>query len=277
MMRIAVIPNQKVDKMQETAGKVTALLRELGAEVTVPAGDASFLSDEAAACVADCDVVVALGGDGTMIHIAKLAAPYGKPVLGINCGHLGFMPDLEQDELSELKALIDGDYAIEERMMLEVSINGGEPQLALNELAISRTVLKPMVLVHIENAGQPALDYRGDGVLVATPTGSTAYSLSAGGPVIDPSVQCLLVTPVCPHSLTSRSYIFGADVELTLTVPDARKGAVYFTLDGTTGAQLTAKDVVTVRRSRTNARFINIKSRAFYDVLKHKLIERAAR
>ena len=253
------------------------MLRELGAEVTVPAGDASFLSDEAAACVADCDVVVALGGDGTMIHIAKLAAPFSKPVLGINCGHLGFMPDLEQDELSELKALIDGDYAIEERMMLEVSINGGEPQLALNELAISRTVLKPMVSVHIENAGQPALDYRGDGVLVATPTGSTAYSLSAGGPVIDPSVQCLLVTPVCPHSLTSRSYIFGADVELTLTVPDARKGAVYFTLDGTTGAQLTAKDVVTVRRSHTNARFINIKSRAFYDVLKHKLIERAAR
>ena len=276
-MRIAVIPNQKVDKMQETAGKVTALLRELGAEVIVPAGDASFLSDEAAACVADCDVVVALGGDGTMIHIAKLAAPFSKPVLGINCGHLGFMPDLEQDELSELKALIDGDYAIEERMMLEVSINGGEPQLALNELAISRTVLKPMVSVHIENAGQPALDYRGDGVLVATPTGSTAYSLSAGGPVIDPSVQCLLVTPVCPHSLTSRSYIFGADVELTLTVPDARKGAVYFTLDGTTGAQLTAKDVVTVRRSHTNARFINIKSRALYDVLKHKLIERAAR
>ena len=271
-MKIAVIPNQKVDKMQEICGQVIAKLKECGADVLVPT---SFLSEEAASCIASCDAVVALGGDGTMIHIAKMAAPYGKPVLGINCGHLGFMPDLEQDELDLLAALIDGRYAIEERMMLEISVNGGEPMLALNELAISRTVLKPMATVHIQSGGKPALDYQADGVLVATPTGSTAYSLSAGGPVIDPSVQCLLVTPVCPHALTARSYIFGAEEELTLTVSDAHQNAVFYTLDGTAGGPLTDADTVTVRRSRTCARFINIKSRAFYDVLKHKLIDRA--
>ncbi|MBQ3133672.1 MAG: NAD(+)/NADH kinase [Clostridia bacterium] len=274
-MRVAVIPNQKVDKMQEICGQVIDTLKEFGAEVETPNGDASFLSDEAATCIANCDVVVALGGDGTMIHIAKIAAPFGKPVLGINCGHLGFMPDLEQDELHLLKALIDGAYTIEERMMLEVTVNDGTPMLALNELAISRTVLKPMATVHIQSGGKPALDYQADGVLVATPTGSTAYSLSAGGPVIDPSVQCLLVTPVCPHALTARSYIFGADEELSLTVSNAHPDAVFYTLDGTVGASLTEKDTVMVRRSQTCARFINIKSRAFYDVLKHKLIDRA--
>lgn len=273
LLKIAVIPNNKTEKLQETASEVVRILTAAGAVVLLPEGDQPF-GEQNDACIEACDAVVALGGDGTMLHIAKRAAVYGKPILGINCGHLGFMTDLEADELDLLPQLLTGDYTVEERMMLCVSVNGGEPMTALNELALCRNALMPPVTVCVKNGETKVIEYQGDGVLLATSTGSTGYSLSAGGPVVDPSMDALLLTPLCPHTLTARSYIFRPESVLTLTVPNAEKESVYYAVDGRSGQPLTPADTLTVYRSPQKARFLHIKHREFYDVLRHKIINR---
>lgn len=280
-MKIAVLSNPGMPGTRPLLSEVCRVLRQLGAEVTHPTPDAAFLSAEADDCVRKSDVVVALGGDGTMIHVAKRAAAYGKPVLGINGGHLGFMAGLEADELPLLSALIEEKYTLERRMMLRVTVasaNGEERSFdVLNEAVIARGAVSRMAELCVCNHDKPVVTYRADGVIVSTPTGSTAYSLSAGGPVVDPTVNCMLLTPVCPHSLYARSYVFGEDACLTVTGKAAPGETVCLTLDGEEGPDLRENDRITIRRSALEAQFIHIKSQAFYDVLRQKLLERGAR
>lgn len=277
-MKIAVLSNPGMPGMRPLLSDVCDALRRLGAQVVYPQPDASFLAAEADACVQQSELVVALGGDGTIIHVAKRAAALGRPVLGINGGHLGFMAGLEADELPLLFALIEGKYTLERRMMLHVSVeteNGVERSYdVLNEAVIARGAVSRMAELSVCNHRQPVATYRADGVIVSTPTGSTAYSLSAGGPVVDPTVHCMLLTPVCPHSLYARSYVFGEDACLTVTGKAARGGTVCLTLDGEAGPDLREEDRITIRRSEVEARLIHIKSQAFYDVLRQKLLER---
>lgn len=273
-MKIAVIPNNKNEKLQQTAAKAVQILTEAGATVLLSEADRPFDQQPTDECLSQCDAVVALGGDGTMLHIAKRAAAYGKPILGINCGHLGFMTDLEADELHLLPQLLRGEYTVEERMMLSVSVNDNEPMTALNELALCRNALMPPVTICIRNGDTKVIEFQGDGVLLATSTGSTGYSLSAGGPVVDPQMESILLTPLCPHTLTARSYIFRPDSALSVTVPSAEKDSVYYAVDGRSGQPLTPNDVLTVSKSPLKARFLHIKHREFYDVLRHKIINR---
>lgn len=206
--------------MREALPRVCAALRKLGAEVLLPGEGDAFPSPNADALIRESDVTVALGGDGTIIHTAKRAAICGRAVLGINGGRLGFMAGLEADELERLSALIRGEYTVEKRMLLDIVVQtgegGGTRYSALNEAVVSRGSLSRMIELEVSNRGERVARYRADGVIVATPTGSTAYSLSAGGPVIDPALRCLLLTPVCPHSLHSRSYLFDEDAVLAV-------------------------------------------------------------
>lgn len=274
-MKVAVIPNGRAAGVHAALPAVCAQLQMLGAQTLCPTS-AAFPSPEADELIGACDVVVALGGDGTIIHTAKRAAAFGRAVLGINCGTLGFMAGLEADELEQLAKLIAGEYSIESRMLLEVRVSGAKERrfYALNEAVVSRGSLSRIVELDIRNQDKPVMTYEGDGVIVATPTGSTGYSLSAGGPVVDPEVSCLLVTPVCPHSLHCRSTIFSADAVLSVRANVERCPEIYLTVDGEEGLRVGERDVVTIARADRTARLIKIKQQSFYDVLTQKLVNR---
>lgn len=274
-MQVAVLPGY-MNRTTDTRPVVEAVcdtLRTLGAAVRLPAADTPAACD---ALLREADVALAFGGDGTMIHAAKHAARFNCPVLGVNCGHLGFMAGLEADELFRLSALMSGDYTVQTRMMLEVTLHSGADSrtfYALNEAVVSRGSLSRMIGLSVLSDDRPVVTYRADGMILATPTGSTAYSLSAGGPIIDPSVNCLLLTPICPHSLHARSYIFGADAALTVR-PFGEEREMFLTVDGEEGVAVSPTDTITVRRSDRVARMIQIKPAAFYDVLNQKLMDR---
>ena len=275
-MKIALIPNEKAAGVSEAASRVREALVHLGAEV-LALPNPIFPENADDALLAAADIAVALGGDGTIIHTAKRAAVFHKPVLGINCGTLGFMAGLEADELDRLSDLIEGRYAVESRMMLSVSLHsGGETRefYALNEAVLARGARSRLVTVEVASDGGPIATYHADGVIVATPTGSTAYSLSAGGPVVDPSVGCLLLTPVCPHSLFARSYIFGEETRLSLRVAGERDDDAHLTVDGEEGVPVGLAEEVRIAHCPLSASLIRIKEQAFYHVLNRKLTTR---
>ncbi|MCI8554454.1 MAG: NAD(+)/NADH kinase [Clostridiales bacterium] len=279
-MKIALIANHQTKAIGEACAAVRRGLESLGAQVLYPKNSRTFPPADTDRLLEDCDLAVALGGDGTIIHIAKRAAQYEKAVLGINCGHLGFTAGLESDELSRLPLLIEGQYTIERRMLLEVGLYREEGKTplrsycALNEAVISRGSLSRMVELEVTKEGALVTEYRADGVIIAAPTGSTAYSLSAGGPIVDPKVHCLLMTPVCPHSLYARSFIFSDSTRLTIRPLSPADREVYLTIDGEEGARLEPNCFVTVSRGKTDARLIKIKQGDFYDILNQKLMDR---
>ena len=274
-MRVAIVANWGADGVGAVCETVSEKMRGFGAEVLLPP-EKSFPPANWNRLLEGADVVLALGGDGTLIHVAKHAARFHCPVLGINCGHLGFMAGLEVEELTNLSALMAGTYTVSERMILEITVHKQSEDLvfyALNEAVISRGNPSRMISLSVLSDDRPVASYRADGVIVATPTGSTAYSLSAGGPIVDPSVNCLLMTPICPHSLHTRPYIFGADVQLALQPNDVGR-EIYLTVDGEDAVSLTYGDTVTVRRSDLTAKIVQIRPAAFYEVLNQKLMDR---
>ena len=274
-MKIAVIPNRRTLNGEEELARVCAALQDLSVELLLPQ-DTAFPPSDADELLSACDLAIALGGDGTIIHCAKQAAAFGKSVLGINCGRLGFMAGLELDELDKLKQLISGEYDIQYRMMLDIAVEQQGEQChysALNEAVISRGALSRMIEISVENDGAPVCSYQADGVIVSTPTGSTAYSLSAGGPVVDPSLDCLLLTPVCPHSLHTRPYIFHADSRLSV-VPRRAEAEAYLSVDGEVALAIPCGTDVCISRADTRAALIQLRPQSFYQVLEQKLTNR---
>ena len=167
-------------------------------------------SADVTAAIRGADMAVAVGGDGTIVHVAKAAAQADCPILGINGGCLGFLAGVERNELDELSRLLKGDYIEEPRALLQVSVQRGSQQqtyYAMNEAVISRGGLSQLLDLRVTSDGRDVLRCRGDGVIIATPTGSTAYSLSAGGPIVDPAVDCMVLTPICPHTVASRASV----------------------------------------------------------------------
>ena len=277
-MRIAVIPNNRSAHAAALLGAVCDRLEKAGAEVSVISRDGGLpTSGEIVAQLDGCAVAIALGGDGTIMHVAKAAAKAGCPVLGINGGHLGFLAGLEQDELDTLGGLINGKYRKESRSLLYITVHnasGEHSYLAMNEAVISRGALSRLVDLRITGNGQEILSCCGDGAIIATPTGSTAYSLSAGGPVVDPSVACMLLTPVCPHTLDSRTHILPSDSVLTVTASAADGGEAFITVDGEEYMSFTAEDKVVIRQADETAQLIRLKPTTFYDALSRKLTDR---
>lgn len=221
-----------------------------------------------------CDFCVAIGGDGTIIHAAKHAVLQDKPVLGINLGRLGFLATLETGELSLLHKLQTGHYTVEERMMLSVvhkSGKGTQTYQALNDAVLSKGALARMIDLNISCWGKGVGPYRADGVIFSTPTGSTAYSLSAGGPVIDPTIDCITLTPVAPHSPFGRTIIFNE--QSVISVRPARPDQeIFLTVDGEQGIPVEFGDEVLISKSKTSVKLINLTGKLFYQVLNDKLL-----
>lgn len=221
------------------------------------------------------DLLIVLGGDGTLIRAAKTVAPFQVPILGINAGRLGFLSELENTEMFDhLEQFVAGQYEIEERRMLTARVErDGQTRhelLALNDAVISKG--PGGRLVHLEVAvGETAVArYPADGVIVATPTGSTAYSFSAGGPIVGPTVDVLLVTPVCPHTMNSRAMVVAGSEQVTVAVRESH-GEAGFSADGSDPIPLQNGDLVKVSRALYSARLVRRHGYRFYDVLREKL------
>jgi NAD+ kinase len=222
----------------------------------------------------DPDLVLALGGDGTMLQAAHTAHAANAPLLGVNFGALGYLTEVEAgEELDALKRVLDGDYRIEERMMLDCRVTSdGEAAhlVSLNEVLVERSARYRLVRLEVSVSGERLANFNADGVIVATPTGSTAYALSAGGPIISPRAEALVIVPVSPHMVFSRPVVLAPDDEVTIRVDEAVSVAS-LSLDGTLGRKLQPGDVVTARRHDRSLRLIRLSGPDFLERLRRKL------
>jgi NAD+ kinase len=225
--------------------------------------------------VKGADLFVVLGGDGTMIGAARLIGDAEKPVLGVNFGTLGYLADFTvEDMLPALELVLAGDYTIDRRLMLSATVERGGKQhmhdRVLNDVVISKSALARIVEIETHIDQKFVNVFRADGLIISTPTGSTAYNLSAGGPVIYPSMNAVVITPICPHTLSNRPLVVPDDAEFELTLKTPRE-EVALTLDGQVGMPLEYEDRVTVRKSRTGFNLIQAHTRNYFDVLRNKL------
>ena len=281
-MKITLMPNLTRSEASGVTAGICRSLKMLGAEFCLfpeykkdfEFTGADFLpADEA---IGDCDAVIAVGGDGSIIHAAKLAAVKQKPILGVNAGRLAFMAGLEDNELHLLSRLIEGDYTLDKRLMLKTSImNGNEiigSDYCVNDCLITNEEKQRMTAIDVSLDGSRFNSYLCDGVLISTPTGSTAYSLSAGGPIVDPELESILLTPLCPHSLVDRSLIFRPDA--VITVNSAENCPLCISNDGNLPQKIEPGCYAVVSRAEFTANFIRIKSDNFIDILYKKLAQR---
>ena len=226
-----------------------------------------------------CDLCVVLGGDGTMLAAAGWASRTGTPVVGINLGRLGYMSELEPEDIPLLSRVVGSDLPAENRMMLTAEVYREGCLLAsytaLNEIVVSRGTVTRLIDLELRCRGENVGSYRADGIIISTPTGSTAYAMSAGGPIIDPSLELITVSAVCPHGSTfSGSMVFSPSSELEISVSSKYNGDIYITADGRESAELFYEDTVRVKRADTVFRLIHPKQNSFYKTLSKKIKEK---
>jgi NAD+ kinase len=277
---IGIVANKQKTNAWVVAEELVRLLEAKRAGVYIDHVIASHIGRQDLALPIDkfheaVDIIFALGGDGTLIGLAREIAPYAIPILGINLGHLGFLSESEPDDLPHaVDRILSGEYCVEERMMLytEVIRQGVRihEAVALNDVGIAKGSFGRMIKCNVYVDNLYAGAYNGDGVIVSTPTGSTAYSLSAGGPIVVPYINVILLTPVAPHSLTARPMVLPADEEIRVRV-DATHNDLGLTIDGQLGYPLEIDDEIIIRRSPYITSLIKWKKRSFFEVVRKKL------
>ncbi len=222
------------------------------------------------------DMIVAFGGDGTILHLSKTAAHRDVPVLGVNLGSLGFMAELESKDLARLRDLCNGKYDVESRMMLDVNVlRDGRviySNLALNEALIARGNVSRVIRLKISTEQGKLVDIAGDGVIVASPTGSTAYSLSAGGPVVEPTARNFIVSPICAHSVHANAYVLSSERVITVQTEKNSYKPVLLSVDGGRAFSLRSGDCVEVRRSKFDTKLVRLTKRSFCEILQKKML-----
>ncbi len=252
------------------------ILHEAGVEVRIFAPEERelppyFVRAGRVEALNDAQLAVVVGGDGSILRVAAHAAPRSVPILGVNMGHLGFMSELEPDELSMLSGVLEGHYTLERRMMLRAQvIRGGVcyPRgHVLNDAVVGRGITGRILELTVCSDGKEVGSFRADGVITATPTGSTAYSLAAGGPVIEPAARNIIITPVCAHALYTRSFVLAPSRRVTITT----RSEAILTLDGRDGIVIAPGDTVVLTRSPFVTELVRIKDKSVYDVLRSKL------
>ena len=222
------------------------------------------------------DVMIVLGGDGTILQVATLCAKNSVPVIGINLGRVGFITEIEVDNMKRaVDSILRGEYSIEKRMLLKVKVIRGDEQIeshALNDVVVSKGGSAKLIHTNLYLDDEMVADYIADGLIIATPTGSTGYSISAGGPVVDPSMQLFVATPICPHMLSARSAVLGADKEITVRIDsDYRGNEAVVCCDGDMIAPICSGDIVKITKSKYEFNMIKIGGYSFYDTLIRKL------
>ena len=227
------------------------------------------------------DLLIAFGGDGTILHLARTVALHRVPVLGINLGNLGFMSELEGNEIERLYDLKNWDFAVESRMMLDVTIlREGRPvysNIALNDAVISKGSIARVVRLDIATEEGRLTKVTGDGVIISTPTGSTGYAMAAGGPIIEPTARNLLIAPICAHSTRNSSYVLSPEHVITIEAADANRKFVYLSADGGKAFSLRNGDVVRVRQAKFDTQLVRLSKKSFCEILDSKMGTEARR
>ena len=222
----------------------------------------------------NADLVICFGGDGTILHMAKAATRRGVPLLGVNIGTMGFMAELESSELEKLRLLADGKYKVDSRMMLDVTVQRDREiifhDICLNDAIVTKGAVARIVHLAVKCDGIQAMECGGDGVIVSTPTGSTAYSLSAGGPIVEPEAENIIITPICSHDVASRCIVASAKRTITVGMTNSSRRNAYLSVDGGKTLRLNMGDTVTIRKSMLETRLIKLNDRSFYDVVNTK-------
>lgn len=287
-MKIGLITNYNIGEKAAAAMKVCERLKKYKCRVVVPntyrerlekmykhKPDVSFESP--GMLYGTADMIIVLGGDGSIMDSARRAAVKNIPILGINLGRLGYLAELEMNELDLLDKVMRGEYRLDKRMMLsaEVIRESGEPvenAFALNDAVISNGSIARIIDLQLSEGGVPINTYRADGLIIATPTGSTAYSMSAGGPVADPRIACFCVTPICPHLSTTRPILFPDNAVIEVKHICKREKVLYLTLDGRSSIELYKNDRVRITKSDLYTSIIRVKEQSFYEKLRQRNI-----
>jgi NAD+ kinase len=284
MKRILLCPNTERDPDLLVSRRLLNELRKRSIETGIylpfdPVPDGLSADDlllgEPGEIMRDVELLICLGGDGTMLRMSKLAARYNVPMLGINMGHLGFITELELEEMDRLEEILEGKYTLEKRMMLDVEVRR-ENELVftgfgLNEAVVSRPDPAHAIRLTAYGDNRKISDYAGDGIIIATPTGSTAYSMAAGGPIVEPTAENLILTPLCAHSLTAKAYVLTGDRRTSVKLLKADGNDAQLLIDGRDRFPLLVGDLIYVRKSELYCRLVKVMDRSFYEIVKNKL------
>jgi len=282
---IVLCPNPMRDRGLLYTLQAQKLLEQTGQEVRVcpvfPVPGDMVLPEEItltrlADAVPDAALLVSLGGDGTFLRASRAATGFEVPILGVNLGHIGFLTELESDQLDQLAAAAEGQYETVRRMMLDVElIRGGKSifsDCALNDAVIRGKV--STIRLRVDGDGSRIMEFSGDGLIVATPTGSTAYSMSAGGPLVEPTARNLILTPICAHNLTIRSFVLDPERRLSVTHTNRTGKGALLSVDGDSAVEILPGDEIRVRRSGYETLLAHVRNKSFYDIAFEKLSDR---
>lgn len=223
------------------------------------------------------DLVIVLGGDGTLLKVARITHPHGVPILGVNLGNLGFLTETTMEDIyPTLQNTLDGKYEIEHRMLLNASLWRNEIKIqsfnVLNDIVINKGALARIVDLSVRVNDQPMTSYRADGLIIATPTGSTAYSLSAGGPIIHPSMQALVLSPICPFALTNRPIVIPDTSKIKVQLAKRHEDEdVRITLDGQMGCDMKSGDILEAEKAQVSVKLVQAPGKNYYQTLRKKL------
>lgn len=274
-MKIAVLPNLDKRGSSDVVDKLGSILQNEGIEAYLPENIKAdgFINLPEDKLYKAADLIITIGGDGTIIRYAKRAALDDKPVLGINAGRVGYLANIEQNELSLLSKLKKKEYFVEKRMMLSVSVceNGRKinEYNALNDAVITSGFISRIIDISVF-LGRDSISYRADGLIMSTPTGSTAYSMSAGGPIIDPLTESMCITPICSHSLSAKPILLGADNTVKLKAFSKKRTDIYLTVDGKKVCSVKPYTDIYISKSKQFVKLIRLNDRSFYKTLSNK-------
>ncbi len=274
-MVVAVLPNLDKRGSAEVVEKLGGILKKENIEAYLPdticGTDFKHLPEEELYSAAD--IIITIGGDGTIIRYAKRAALDNKPVLGINAGRMGYLANIEQNELSLISKLKTKEYFVEKRMMLSVTVLENDKVLneytALNDAVITSGFISRIVDISV-GVGADYISYRADGLIISTPTGSTAYSMSAGGPIIDPLTQNICITPICSHSLSAKPILMGANNLIKVKAFSKKRTDIFLTIDGRKVSQIKPYTEIQIKRAAKSVQLIRLNDRSFYKTLSYK-------
>ena len=283
MKNVILTPNPYRDRNFQTVRSAMQLLKDAGLRVSLCLPfdvdrnfelpkDLRFSRLERE--MPNADVVICFGGDGTILHTAKAATKRGVPILGVNIGTMGFLAELESTDLNRLLQLASGDFKLDPRMMLDVTVQRDRDiifhDICLNDVVVTKGAVARIVYLSVECDGVQAMSCGGDGVIVSTPSGSTAYNLSAGGPIVEPDARNMIITPICAHDMVSRCVVTSDRRVITIRmVQNARRNA-FLSVDGGKALRLNMGDVVTIRKSKYETKLVKLNDRSFYDVVNAK-------
>lgn len=287
-MKVVLTPNPYRDKQFRTVQQAKKILESCGVETVMclpfdvdrdyalpKTMDFRDLHRE----IKNADMLVCFGGDGTILHASKIATAHGLPILGVNIGTMGFIAELEAGELELLCKLPTGDYTLEPRSMIDVTVTGANGQkllheTALNDAVVTKGAIARVVQVSVYCDNVEATSFSGDGVIISTPTGSTAYSMSAGGPIVEPSAKNLIISPICAHAMLAKTIVVSPERVISVKIGKIGRHNAYLSVDGGRAFRLNTGDVITTRISQKVTKLVRLKQTSFFEILNKKFIDR---